>query len=270
MLKIGDFSRLSMISVRMLRYFDEKGLLKPERVDEITGYRYYEEHQLVDACNIKYLQNIGFGTKDIKKILKEDDKENLSKLLDTQKDVILKEYNKSLDQLKLLEYSLLKIKKESDIMEYNIIEKTFPSLKVISLRDTIASYEEEGSLWREISEYMIKNSVELDNPCYSRAIFHDAEYKEEDVDVEVQLAVVGDYSNQNRVLVKETEEKLICSITFTGGYEKLDIINQMVANYILSNNYKLDGPMFNIYHVSPAQEKDPNKWVTESCFPIKK
>lgn len=117
---------------------------------------------------------------------------------------------------------------------------------------------------------MIKNKVELDNPCYSRAIFHDAEYKEEDVDVEVQLAVVGDYSNQDRVLVKETEEKLICSITFTGGYEKLDIINQMIANYILSNNYKLDGPMFNIYHVSPAQEKDPNKWVTESCFPIKK
>ena len=43
MLKIGEFSKLSHVSVRMLRHYDEIGLLHPQRVDPITGYRLYGE-----------------------------------------------------------------------------------------------------------------------------------------------------------------------------------------------------------------------------------
>ena len=41
MLKIGDFSKLSRCSVRMLRHYDEIGLLEPAEIDRFTGYRYY-------------------------------------------------------------------------------------------------------------------------------------------------------------------------------------------------------------------------------------
>ncbi|NBH81077.1 MerR family DNA-binding transcriptional regulator [Clostridiaceae bacterium] len=41
MLKIGEFSVLSQISIHMLRHYDEIGLLIPEHVDDFTGYRYY-------------------------------------------------------------------------------------------------------------------------------------------------------------------------------------------------------------------------------------
>ena len=46
MLKIGDFSRLSRVTVKALRYYDEIGLLKPVEVDRFTGYRYYSVDQL--------------------------------------------------------------------------------------------------------------------------------------------------------------------------------------------------------------------------------
>lgn len=46
MLKIGDFSKLSRCSVRMLRHYDEIGLLEPAEIDRFTGYRYYSEAQL--------------------------------------------------------------------------------------------------------------------------------------------------------------------------------------------------------------------------------
>ena len=46
MLKIGDFSKLSRISIRMLRHYDEIGLMEPRVVDPATGYRYYGEDQL--------------------------------------------------------------------------------------------------------------------------------------------------------------------------------------------------------------------------------
>ena len=41
MLKIGDFSKLSRVSIRMLRHYDEIGLLKPVWIDPESGYRYY-------------------------------------------------------------------------------------------------------------------------------------------------------------------------------------------------------------------------------------
>ena len=46
MLKIGDFAKLSRMSVKTLRYYDEMGLLKPAQVDRFTGYRYYSFDQL--------------------------------------------------------------------------------------------------------------------------------------------------------------------------------------------------------------------------------
>ena len=46
MLKIGEFSKLSRVSIRMLRHYDEIGLLKPFEIDPFTGYRYYHEDQL--------------------------------------------------------------------------------------------------------------------------------------------------------------------------------------------------------------------------------
>ena len=61
MLKIGDFSKLSRITIRMLRYYDEIDLLKPQAVDEWTGYRYYDEAQLVAANKNQLLKNLGFG-----------------------------------------------------------------------------------------------------------------------------------------------------------------------------------------------------------------
>ena len=46
MLKIGDFSKLSQVTVKALRLYDQMGLLKPVHVDDFTGYRYYStEHR---------------------------------------------------------------------------------------------------------------------------------------------------------------------------------------------------------------------------------
>ena len=52
MLQIGEFSRLSRISVRMLRHYDQVGLLKPAEQDVQTGYRRYAVSQLAEANRI--------------------------------------------------------------------------------------------------------------------------------------------------------------------------------------------------------------------------
>ncbi|MDN9927223.1 MerR family DNA-binding transcriptional regulator, partial [Clostridioides difficile] len=46
MFKIGEFSKLTQVSTRMLRYYDETGLLKPAKIDSLTGYRMYSAEQI--------------------------------------------------------------------------------------------------------------------------------------------------------------------------------------------------------------------------------
>ena len=69
MLKIGEFSKLSRISIRMLRHYDEIGLLKPAEIDRFTDYRYYREDQLPKAGRIAALKDMGFSLADIVRIL---------------------------------------------------------------------------------------------------------------------------------------------------------------------------------------------------------
>ena len=61
MLKIGEFSKLSRVSIRMLRHYDEIGLLKPAQTDSLTDYRYYRADQLPTVCRIAALKDMGIA-----------------------------------------------------------------------------------------------------------------------------------------------------------------------------------------------------------------
>ncbi|MBB6733207.1 MerR family transcriptional regulator [Cohnella zeiphila] len=71
MMTIGDFSRLSGLSVKTLRYYDERGLFKPASIDEQSGYRYYAAEQLLSVKRIAALKDQGFTLEQIKALLAE-------------------------------------------------------------------------------------------------------------------------------------------------------------------------------------------------------
>ena len=69
MLRIGEFSVLSQITINMLRHYDEIGLLQPEHIDQFTNYRYYSEDQLPTANKILALKRMGFSLPSIRDIM---------------------------------------------------------------------------------------------------------------------------------------------------------------------------------------------------------
>ena len=72
---IKDFSKLCNCTTQTLRYYDHVNLLKPARVDTMTGYRYYSEEQALLYVKIKNFQEAGFTIEEIKKLLDKDDEE---------------------------------------------------------------------------------------------------------------------------------------------------------------------------------------------------
>ena len=79
MLKIGEFSKLSRVSIKMLRHYEEIGLFKPAMTDPFTGYRYYREDQLITMGRICSLKEMGFSLSDIASITGEPMNRNVQK-----------------------------------------------------------------------------------------------------------------------------------------------------------------------------------------------
>ena len=73
MITIQGFAKLCGCNAQTLRYYDRIGLLAPARVDEWTGYRYYEEEQAMQFVRIRNLQQADFSIEEIKILLGKDD-----------------------------------------------------------------------------------------------------------------------------------------------------------------------------------------------------
>ena len=270
MIRIGDFSKLSRISIRMLRHYDELGLLKPESVDSLTGYRYYSPAQLQTANRITALKNMGFSLATTAEIMKRHhDPDALKSFLAVKLEEVKEQEAEARNRHMLIETAMKRLRKDEHSMKYDVTRKTLPQMYVASLRKIIPTYQDEGILWEQMGRE-IGCELQMANPCYSLAIFYDEGYKDSDVDVEIQVAVLGQYQNTENVIFKTTAPIEYASAILKGSYAQISEVNESVAAWVSDNGYDFNGPMFNIYHVSPGHDLNPDNWVTEVCYPIKK
>jgi len=271
MLKIGDFSKLSRISIRMLRHYDEIGLLVPKTTDSFTSYRYYGEDQLPVASRITALKDMGFGLSAIGEILKSyNNPQALADFLAIKQAEVLAEAEETGRRLLLLDTAIKRLRKDDTAMNYNVTLKNLPERYVASVRNVIPSYNQEGILWNLMMTETAPLHMQPADNCCSLAIFHDEGYKENDVDVEIQITVKGSYPDTEHVVFKTMPVVEIASATYKGSYEQLTAVNRAGANWANDNGFEFNGAMFCIYHVSPAQTQNPDELVTEVCYPVKK
>jgi DNA-binding transcriptional MerR regulator len=81
LMPIGRFSRLTGLTVKALRHYDELGLLRPAAVDPETGYRLYAPDQVGRAETIRTLRQLELPLDDIASILRGDDSAALRRIL---------------------------------------------------------------------------------------------------------------------------------------------------------------------------------------------
>ena len=271
MLKIGDFSKLSRVSVRMLRYYDEIGLLKPAEIDRFTDYRYYSEAQLPTVCRITALRDMGFGLADVCAILPiYDDRERLDDFLAARQAELEQQRDDVAQRLRLLDTTIERLRKDEKQMNYDVTIKTLPERQVASVRQILPCYDREGDLWHIFVRETALLHIQDGDPALCISVYHDGEYKEADVDVEIQKTVKGTYPDTEHVKFKTIPPVTVASATFQGPYRQIGEVNQAVASWVEDNGYAFDGLFFNIYHVSPHETRNPEEFVTEVCYPVRK
>ncbi len=269
MFKIGEFSKLSQLSVRMLRHYDEIGLLPPAVIDAWSGYRYYLPEQLAQVGLIRFLQTLGLSLQEIKVLLPQcHDLTLLAQLLVKRRDSCLDQLSVLQTQLKLLNTAIEQLERNEFPMTYPVTLKELPARQVASLRQRIARYEDEGTLWQQLHAEIAPQKPQLALPPCHMALYHDQEHTESQPDVEVQLALTGRYTDTVNVHFKELPPMTVACVTFRGPYDQITQVNLAALQWCEANHYHFNGTMFSIYHVGPDATDNPADYLTECCFPI--
>ena len=124
MIRIGDFSKLSRVSIKTLRYYDEMGLLKPVEVDRFTGYRYYDFHQLPRLYRILALKELGFSLEEISRFLEENlSTEELRGMLKLRQAEIRQRVKEETLRLEQVEHWLRQTQQENFMSKYDVVLK---------------------------------------------------------------------------------------------------------------------------------------------------
>lgn len=267
MFKIGEFSKLTQVSVRMLRYYDEVGLLKPAEVDKWTGHRMYSALQIPVLEKIVYLRDSGFNVSEIALAL-EMDNHGLAGQLDKKRQEIeqaIKDEQEKLRKLDIAKKGMLSDKKE---IHYHISMKSIPSYSVLSLRKVVPTYYSEGDLWKELADFANKHKIDIESRTFS--IFHDTEYREEDVDIELCALVKKLQKNMGEFTFRMTEPVPIMACTMvTGSFSNISGAYKAFAEWLHENEqYRIAGATRQIVHRGPWNESDPDKYLVELQIPL--
>jgi DNA-binding transcriptional MerR regulator len=183
MLKISDFSKLSRVSVKALRLYDQLHLLKPTHVDPATGYRYYSVEELPRLNRILAFKDLGFSLGQIGQLLNESiSSEQMRGMLRLKQAELQRIVNIEQSRLERVEARLKQIEQEGIMSNYEVILKPVGSVQVISIRETLPNYPSIGRLFDELMGYLNQHGVKPGDYC--AAIWHDPEYKPQDVDGE--------------------------------------------------------------------------------------
>ena len=268
MFKIGDFSKLSQVSVKTLRYYDEIGLLKPSEIDRFTGYRYYAASQLSRLNRILLLKGLGLSLDQIGRLLQSDlPPDQLRGMLKLRRAEIERSIEEEEARLARVAALLNQIEQESISMSnYDVVIKKVAPVRIASIRDVVANYGAQGELWGELGGYMAQHNVKAVAPCLT--IDHNDSYKERDVDLEVCEVIDAALPTSDRVRVYELPavETMACTVHH-GPFPQLNQGYQALMRWAETNGYRFCGPSREVYlHVDGNEATN----VAEIQIPIEK
>ncbi|WDV45807.1 GyrI-like domain-containing protein [Clostridiaceae bacterium M8S5] len=265
MYKIGEFSKITFLTVKALRYYNDIGLLIPARIDEETNYRYYNEENFKKAMYIKLLRSYEFGIKELQEIIPSiNDSEDITKYLLEKHQQIEKKIASFRKMQNNIQNEIKNLK------EVNIMNKE-QGVSVVEVEEVlIASIRYKGR-YEDMGTYIEKLFKEVGGKGESApfALYYDEDYTEENADIEVAIPVKKPINNgdvTSRILSKQK----CVSLTHIGPYDKLSASYKVVTDYIKQNDLKSKTPTREIYIKGPGMLLAGNtkKYETKILVPI--
>jgi DNA-binding transcriptional MerR regulator/effector-binding domain-containing protein len=271
MFSIGEFSTVSGIPVRTLRFYHEIGLLVPADVDPQNKYRSYNERNLELAHVIVALRRLEFSLEQIREMLAEfHDDAGLMEQLERQKKSLtskVQHYQAALKSINQL-IDEQRQNREADKMSSTtseIQERDVEPILVAGIRMQ-GFYSDCGkgfaTLGKRVGRHVAGKPL---------CLFYDGEYREGDANFEPCMPI-RKLVSADGITVHELPAAHCVTVIHHGPYEDLRSSYTRLLKYVKHHGYQVSLPTREVYVKGPGMifRGNPKKYLTEIQLPVEK
>jgi DNA-binding transcriptional MerR regulator len=236
-LSTGAFARASGLTVKALRLYDERGLLVPAAVDELTGYRSYDLDQLPRARAVRVLRTLDLPLDEIASLLADPAPDAVEALADRLR-------RRAAAQERVLTYlpRLLDFAAAPDVAVELV---RLPELQVLSRRTAVAIDDLSDFIGSSLTELFAQVGDDVAGPPFTRYWHPVDEERDGEVEVCVPVAAGGAPLPGGPAAVATAEGD-------DADYPGVLAVFEAVARAAVAGGHELDGPPREVYLSSPG------------------
>jgi DNA-binding transcriptional MerR regulator len=267
MFSIGEFSKITGLTIKTIRFYHEKELLIPSCVDPDSGYRYYDHSNVEKAHIVTHFRNMEFSVNEIKEILDNyNDQADILDYLEQHKSTIeakIKKYKNimfSVDRIITNEREAIMAAEESG---FEVEEKTLEPTLIAGIRMQ-GKYSDCGKGFAQIGKRFGR---------YIRGkafcLYYDSEYRPDDANFEACMPI-SKAKEVDGISVRELSGTKCISLLHKGPYDELGRSYAIILEYAKSNGFEIIMPTREVYLKGPGLlfKGNPKNYLTEIQLPI--
>jgi DNA-binding transcriptional MerR regulator len=276
MFRIGEFAQIAQVSGRLLRYYDQLGLLRPVRSDPQTGYRYYSIRQLPHLNCILALKDLGLTLDQIRPLLENEvSPAELRGMLTMKRAQVQQSLRAEEARLRHIESRIEQIDRQGGIKDYDIVVKAVASAPYLSTRALCEGMDEAVTLLRTVAECGVEQI---------RAGLRDKlivvarnDFEDEKLDLEIGFSLTrpsnisveigGGYALCAGSL--PAVESMATIVRSGPGYESHRAFGA-IGGWMEVNGYEIAGPCREVFLERITKPPDLDDALVEIQFPVRR
>jgi DNA-binding transcriptional MerR regulator len=264
-LAIGDFSRMTHLSVKALRHYHDVGLLEPAEIDPASGYRFYEPSQVPIAQVIRRFRDLGMPLDEIKEVLQAPDVSARNQLMVAH----LRRMESHLVETQSVVATLRSLL-ERPPAAIAIEHRSVGSVRALTISEHV-SMSDLDTWWDEaFHELNAALAAASLPPAGPRAALYSTDYFAFEAGglVVAYIPVAEEVSIGGRTRMLEIPPAELAVAVHRGTFSDLDQTYGALGTYVAEREIGVDGPIREYYLVSAFDTDDQTRHVTEVCWPV--
>jgi DNA-binding transcriptional MerR regulator len=263
-LSIGVFSRMTFVSVKALRHYDEIGLLAPAWVDPDSGYRHYSTAQVPVAQVIRRLRDLGMPLDQIAAVVHARD-------VGTRNAAIAGHLRRMEDQLEETRSTVASLRAllERGPATIPVEYRRLPQVSAIAIGEEIANAEIPEWLDAALRELRaMVDALGLERAGVDSALYASELLEEEHGEIVALIPVVGtvEITGRGRARIIPATEYAVA--THRGSFEDLDQTFGALGAAVAERAIGVQGAIRENYLVGALDTPDERRHRTEVCWPV--
>jgi DNA-binding transcriptional MerR regulator len=263
-LTIGDFSRATHLSVKMLRHYHDIGLLAPTDVDPYTGYRRYGTAQIATAQVIRRFRDLDMPLEEIHAVLTAPDPQTRSRLISAHLGRLEASLARTQDAVATLR-SLLERPQATEPVRHRHAPavSTAAITEIMNSADALTWYR--GALG-ELHATLAAQHITTTGPAggvYQSEIFTD-----DRGEATIFLPCQAPPRPMGRVTALDVPAAELAVVVHAGSHVDIDLAYGNLGAYVTRHDLAVDGPIREYYLTGPIETSDTAAWRTEIGWPV--